>query len=83
LLLDTKNLSPEQREYVRQFAERDALCPFQRILDFSKIEANKLELNRILSTCGSESNPRWIGGVPASEKGLELLYNVKEDVRLR
>ena len=82
LLLDTI-LSPEQREYVETIRKSgDALLSIiNDILDFSKIEANKLELESHpfnLRECVESALD--LVAYQASEKGLELLYNVKEDV---
>ena len=82
LLLDTI-LSPEQREYVETIRKSgDALLSIiNDILDFSKIEANKLELESHpfnLRECIESALD--LVAYQASEKGLELLYNVKEDV---
>ncbi len=82
LLLDTA-LSPEQREYVETIRKSgDALLSIiNDILDFSKIEANKLELESHpfnLRECIESALD--LVAYQASEKGLELLYNVKEDV---
>ena len=82
LLLDTP-LNAEQQEYAETIRKSgDALLSIiNDILDFSKIEANKLELESHpfnLREC-VESALDLIA-YQASEKGLELLYNVAEDV---
>jgi len=82
LLLDT-TLTPEQREYVETIRKSgDALLSIiNDILDFSKIEANKLELEMHpfnLRECIESALD--LVAYQASEKGLELLYNVKDDI---
>jgi len=83
LALDTA-LSPEQRDYLDTVkSSADALLSLiNDILDFSKIEAGKLELDPIdfglrdaiadmLNTLGNR----------AHAKGLELVYDVRPEVR--
>jgi PAS domain S-box-containing protein len=82
LLLDT-TLNTEQREYAETIRKSgDALLSIiNDILDFSKIEANKLELESHpfdLRECIESALD--LVAYQASEKGLELLYNVGEDV---
>jgi PAS domain S-box-containing protein len=82
LLLDTP-LSPEQREYVETIRKSgDALLSIiNDILDFSKIEANKLELEAHpfnLRECVESALD--LVAYQASDKDLELLYNVKDNV---
>ena len=81
LLLDTP-LNAEQREYAETIRKSgDALLSIiNDILDFSKIEANRLELESHpfdLREC-IESALDLVAYL-ASEKSLELLYNVSED----
>ena len=82
LLLDT-SLNAEQREYAETIRKSgDALLSIiNDILDFSKIEANKLELESHpfdLRECIESALD--LVAYQASEKGLELLYNVAEDI---
>ena len=82
LLLDTA-LNAEQREYAETIRKSgDALLSIiNDILDFSKIEANRLELESHpfdLRECIESALD--LVAYQASEKGLELLYNVGEDV---
>jgi PAS domain S-box-containing protein len=82
LLLDTP-LNAEQREYAETIRKSgDALLSIiNDILDFSKIEANKLELESHpfeLRECIESALD--LVAYQASEKGLELLYNVSENV---
>ena len=82
LLLDTP-LNAEQREYAETIRKSgDALLSIiNDILDFSKIEANKLELESHpfdLRECIESALD--LVAYQASEKGLELLYNVSEEV---
>ena len=82
LLLDTQ-LSAEQREFTETIrTSGDALLSIiNDILDFSKIEAGKLELERqpfSLRDC-LESALDLVASA-ASNKGLELAYQIGEDV---
>ncbi len=82
LLLDTP-LNAEQREYAETIRKSgDALLSIiNDILDFSKIEANKLELEFHpfeLRECIESALD--LVAYQASEKGLELLYNVDENI---
>ena len=82
LLLDTE-LTAEQRDYAETVrASSDALLTIiNDILDFSKIEAGKLELERQpfdLREC-MESALDLLGS-RASEKGLDLAYQLDEQV---
>ncbi len=82
LLTDTP-LTPEQKEYVQTIhTSSEALLDIiNNILDFSKLEAGKVELETQpvdLRTCIEEAldlvAPR------AAEKGLELAYEMTDDV---
>ncbi|MDK2980159.1 MAG: hypothetical protein PWQ55_506 [Chloroflexota bacterium] len=82
LLLDTP-LNAEQREYAETIRKSgDALLSIiNDILDFSKIEANKLELEDHpfnLRECIESALD--LVAYQASEKELELLYNVAENI---
>ncbi len=76
-------MNAEQREYAETIRKSgDALLSIiNDILDFSKIEANKLELESHpfdLRECIESALD--LVAYQASEKGLELLYNVAEDI---
>ena len=82
LMLNT-DLSSRQREFMRLIDQSTESLQglLNDILDFSKIEAGRLELEsipfelreRIVNTVQAMS-------IPASEKGLELAYQVSPDV---
>jgi len=82
LMLNTE-LSSRQREFMRLIDQSTESLQglLNDILDFSKIEAGRLELEsipfelreRIVNTVQAMS-------IPASEKGLELAYQVSPDV---
>ena len=82
LTLDTP-LEPEQREYLQMVkSSADALLNIiNDILDFSKLESGKLELEhtefdlRALLAVTTK-----LLSIKAEEKGLELVYEVREDV---
>jgi PAS domain S-box-containing protein len=82
LALDTE-LSAEQRDYLNTVkSSADALLAIiNDILDFSKIEAGRIELDPVeflLRDALSDTlNPL---ALRASSKGLELAYDVQEDV---
>jgi signal transduction histidine kinase/CheY-like chemotaxis protein len=82
LLLDTE-LAREQREYIRMVlsSAETLLRVINDILDFSKIEAGKLELDPapffLRDMLGDLLKPL---GVRSSEKGLELILQISEDV---
>jgi PAS domain S-box-containing protein len=78
-------LTPQQRDYIAkiQNAGVSLLGLINDILDFSKIEAGKLEmeqvdfsLERVLDTVSSYASQN------ANEKGLELLWNISDDIPL-
>ncbi|MDY6938629.1 MAG: PAS domain S-box protein [Cyanobacteriota bacterium] len=82
LLLDT-DLDSQQRDYLEKIhhSGRSLLQILNDILDFSKVEAGKLELeyapfqlDEILN------NIRNIFALKAAEKGLELIFEVGDDV---
>jgi CheY-like chemotaxis protein/HPt (histidine-containing phosphotransfer) domain-containing protein len=82
LLLDTE-LTDEQRDYVEATrSSADALLTIiNDILDFSKIESGKLELEHHpfeLHTCIEEALD--LLAPKASEKGLDLAYNVDDAI---
>ena len=82
LLFDT-DLTDEQREYVEGVrGSADALLTIiNDILDFSKIEAGKLELEHHpfeIHTCIEEALD--LLAVKASEKKLDLVYNVEDSI---
>jgi PAS domain S-box-containing protein len=82
LLLDTP-LTPEQREYAETIRKSgDALLSIiNDILDFSKIEANKLELEaHPFDLRGCIESALDLIAYQASDKGLELLYNVMDSI---
>ena len=82
LLADTE-LDPQQREFVEtiRMSGEHLLGLINDILDFSKIEAGKLELEPQrfrLRSCIEEALE--LVAVKASEKGLELAYQVDDGV---
>jgi signal transduction histidine kinase/CheY-like chemotaxis protein/HPt (histidine-containing phosphotransfer) domain-containing protein len=82
LLADT-DLDPQQREFVEtiRMSGEHLLGLINDILDFSKIEAGKLELEPqqfLLRSCIEEALE--LVAVKATEKGLELTYEVGDGV---
>jgi two-component system sensor histidine kinase/response regulator len=77
------DLTTEQREYislVRDSAD-SLLTVINDILDFSKIEAGKLELDSIpFRLRDTLADALRTAAVRGQEKGLELVYEVGEDV---
>jgi signal transduction histidine kinase/CheY-like chemotaxis protein len=85
LLLDTP-LTPQQAEYVETVrGSSDALLTvINDILDFSKIETGKLDLERQpfeLAACLESALD--LVALPATRKGLELIYHSGDGVPLR
>ena len=82
LLLDTE-LDPEQREYlgiVKSSAD-SLLRVINDILDFSKIEAGKLQIENIPFNLGlAIADTMKSVALRASEKGLELVFDIAPDV---
>jgi len=82
LLTDTE-LTKEQREYVQavKTSGKSLLVVINDILDFSKIEAGKLDMDHVefnlRDSMGDILQPH---ALRASEKGLELAYQVHPDV---
>ena len=82
LTLDT-NLNPEQREYLEivKSSTHSLLTIINDILDFSKIEAGKLDLETIdFSVQDAIAAATRTIALRAHEKGLELAFEVSEDV---
>ena len=82
LLLDTE-LSPQQKKYLEmiQASGESLLQIINDILDFSKIEAGKLLLD--ITTFDLEKVVETVIdtlAIKASEKNIELLYQIKPDV---
>ncbi len=82
LVLDT-DLKPEQREFldIVQGSAHSLLTIINDILDFSKLEAKKVTLERAefdLESLVGETVKTL--AFPAHEKGLELTYQVQQDV---
>jgi PAS domain S-box-containing protein len=82
LLLDSK-LTPEQRDYVEtvRYSGDALLTIINDILDFSKIESGRLELEQsefVLRECVEGALDLLAPKV--AEKGLELLYDVADNV---
>ncbi|MCE1189267.1 MAG: response regulator [Ignavibacteria bacterium] len=80
LLLDSA-LTPEQQEFVEtiRISGEQLLVIINDILDFSKIESEKLELERqpfVLRDCVEDTLD--LLGSKASEKGIDLLYLIKD-----
>ena len=82
-LLAGTELSPEQREYLKNItiSADNLLAIINDILDFSKIESGKMELETIpfnlRSTLGQTARAL---GVRAAEKGVEVLLDIATDV---
>jgi two-component system sensor histidine kinase/response regulator len=82
LTLDT-NLNPEQREYLEivKSSAHSLLTIINDTLDFSKIEAGKLDLETIdFSVPDAIAAATRTIALRAHEKGLELAFEVSEDV---
>jgi PAS domain S-box-containing protein len=82
-LLQSTNLSLEQKEYIREAksASEVLLHIINDILDFSKIEAKKLTMESIEFNLRNAIEDAVSLLVPkAAEKGLELNAMIKEDV---
>lgn len=82
LALNT-GLSLEQRQYLDgvKLSGENLLRLINDILDFSKIEAGRLELEAVNFDLGeSLANTAKSLALGAHEKGLELLYEIKNDV---
>ena len=82
-LLQTTNLSLEQKEFIReaQSASDVLLCLINDILDFSKIEARKLTMENIKFNLRTTIEDAISLLVPkATEKGLELYAMIKAGV---
>ncbi len=82
LLLDTE-LSLEQREYaetIRTSGEA-LLTVINDILDFSKIESGKLDLEEVpVNIRDCIESALDLLATPASQKGLDLAYQIEDDV---
>jgi two-component system, sensor histidine kinase and response regulator len=79
-------LSARQRDYVEKIhrAAISLLGIINDILDFSKIEAGKLDIENIeFSLHDVCSNLSTVAGVRATEKGLDLLFDMADDVPAR
>jgi two-component system sensor histidine kinase/response regulator len=82
LALET-NLTAEQREYLQivKTSTHSLLTVINDILDFSKIEAGKLDLDAIdFSLQEAIAGATRTIALRAHEKGLELAFEVSEDV---
>jgi len=82
-LLEETTLTPEQSRYVSiiRTSGEALLAIINDILDFSKIEAGKLDLERRLfdiRSCVEEALD--MVAARAAEKGLELAYDISQDV---
>jgi PAS domain S-box-containing protein len=85
LLLDTE-LDPAQRKLTKILhSSGESLCAvINDILDFSKIEAGKLELDpREFDLAELIDDIAEAMGVPAQDKGLELICSIDADVPVR
>ena len=81
LLSDTE-LSKQQRDYVNtiKLSGQNLLTIINDILDFSKIEAQKMELEPVAFNLKNSSfEVARLLTSKASEKGLELLFNIAPD----
>lgn len=82
LLADT-GLDPEQRDYLATIrsSSETLLAVINDILDFSKIEAGKLEIEDYPFEIRSViADAVEMTAVATNERGLELAYEVKDDV---
>lgn len=82
-LLQTTNLSSEQREYVREARSASFILIhlINDILDFSKIEAGKMEIERIAFNLREVVEDAVSLFAPkAVEKGIELPLMIEENV---
>jgi PAS domain S-box-containing protein len=82
LLMDTQ-MTKEQQEYVDavKFSADSLLTIINDILDFSKIEAQKLELEDLNFSLRDNLGDTMQTLAPqASEKGLEIAYDIASDV---
>ena len=76
-------LAPRQQMYVSNIekASRNLLHVINDILDFSKIEAGRLEIESISFTLeGVLDNLKNVSGAKASEKNLELIFDVDHKI---
>lgn len=81
VLLDTK-LTREQKEFVDiiRLSGEQLLVIINDILDFSKIESDKLELEKVsFEIRGCIEDALDLLGSKAAEKGIDLLYLIKEN----
>lgn len=77
------NLDKKQRNYIEKvnLAAENLLGIINDILDFSKIEAGKMKLERIDFSLDDEmDNLANMLSLKAENKGIELLYNIRNDV---
>jgi len=82
-LLQKTELNPRQRDYLKkiQLSGEHLLGIINDILDFSKIEAGKLSVETTEFEIDSVlENVANLIGEKASEKGLELIYDLAPDV---
>jgi signal transduction histidine kinase len=82
LLIETE-LTPEQREYAEtvHLSGQSLLTLINDILDFSKIEAGKMSLDTVtFSLRDTIGDTISAFSLPARQKGLELAYQVEENV---
>ena len=83
ILLDTTHLSSEQHRYLNivKFSSESLMGIINDILDFSKIDAGKLELFPVPFSLQKEI-PQSLQtlGLKASEKNLELIYRLEQNV---
>jgi PAS domain S-box-containing protein len=82
LALET-DLTPEQRDYLSTVKSSSELLLklINDILDFSKIEAGKLEIDRVdFEFRDTLADTMRALALQAEEKGLELLFQVADDV---
>ena len=82
-LLERERISPEGRELMRQAEECGRMLSqlLNDVLDFSKIEAGKMTVERIeFALDALLDNLAGLVGQRASDKGLEMVYEVAPDV---
>ena len=76
-------LSEKQKDYLQKIesASQSLLEIINDVLDFSKIEAGKLNIENIAFNIDDVlENLTTVIGIKAEEKGLELLFNVDQEV---
>lgn len=79
----TTELDPTQNSYLQkiQFSARSLMTIINDILDFSKIESQKLDIEKIDFNTGELlDNLKMMLSKPASEKGIEFIFDISTQV---